>query len=196
MSGQGAASRGLGGTGFSPARDARWTGGRPPPPTALWTDDGNLLEIPLAHRDRDRVDAGIPRVDRRRRVITWEGLPETIGCGLRVEAAYGDVRGIAESRGAGAGLTLRLGRGAMRELVLIPPAHFAWLAEPSTRSRGGLSREEAIAGRLRTDDIYADAPGSGAFGGPTGKALVVPDDVRRDVSAVVAILRSAVAVAR
>ena len=80
----------------------------------------------------------------------------------------------------------------MRELVLIPPAHFALLAQPTVRKRGGISREEAIAGRLRNDDVYADAAGSGAFGGPTGKLVVVPEDVRRDVRAVVAILRSAV----
>ena len=120
----------------------------PLPAAALWTDDGTILEVPLAHRDRDRIDAGILRVDRRRRVLTWEGLPEEIGCGLRVEAPLDDVRGIAESREVG--LTLQLRSGPLRELVLIPPAHFALLAQPTVRKRGGLSREEAIAGRLRT----------------------------------------------
>ncbi len=166
----------------------------PPPAAALWTDDGTILEVPLAHRDRDRIDAGILRVDRRRRVLTWEGLPEEIGCGLRVEARLDDVRGIAESRGVG--LTLLLRSGPVRELVLIPPAHFALLAQPTVRKRGGFSREEAIAGRLKNDDVYADAAGSGAFGGPTGKVVLVPEEVRRDVRAVVAILRSAAGIER
>jgi hypothetical protein len=170
------------------------TSASPLPPAALWSDDGTILEVPLAHRDRDRIDAGILRVDRRRRVVTWEGLKEEIGCGLRVEAPFDDVRGIAESREVG--LTLLLRGGPVRELVLIPPAHFALLAQPVVRKRGGLSREEAIAGRLRNDDIYADAAGSGAFGGPTGKPVLVPEDVRRDVRAVVAILRSAAGIER
>jgi len=166
----------------------------PAPAAVLWTDDGTVLEVPLAHRDRDRIDAGVLRIDRRRRVLTWQGLPEEIGCRLRVEAPLDDVRGIAESRGAG--LTLRLRSGPARELVLIPPAHFALLAQPIVRKRGGLSREEAIAGRLKSDDLYADAAGSGAFGGPTGKVVLVPEDVRRDVYAVVAILRSAAGIER
>ena len=127
-------------------------------------------------------------------MLTWEGLKEEIGCGLRVEAPLDDVRGIAESREVG--LTLQLRSGSVRELVLIPPAHFALLAQPTVRARGGLSREEAIAGRLKNDDVYADAAGSGAFGGPTGKLVPVPEDVRRDVRAVVAILRSAAGIER
>jgi hypothetical protein len=164
----------------------------PLPAAALWTDDGTVLEVPLAHRDRDRIDAGVLRIDRRRRVLTWQGLAEEIGCGLRVEARLEDVRGIAESRGVG--LTLQLRNGPVREMVLIPPAHFELLAHPIVRKRGGLNREEAIAGRLKNDDLYADAAGSGAFGGPTGKAVLVPEDVRRDVRAVVGILRSAAGV--
>jgi hypothetical protein len=162
------------------------TSASPPP---LWTDDGTVLEVPLAHRDRDRVDAGVLRIDRRRQVLTWEGLREEIGCGLRLEVPLRDVRGVAESRGVGLTLTLR--SGPVRELVLIPPAHFALLAQPAVRERGGISREEAIAGRLKNDDIYADAAGSGAFGGPRAKVIAVPEGVRRDVRAVVATLRSA-----
>ena len=167
----------------------------PLPPAPLWTDDGTVLDVPLAHRDRDRVDAGILRVDRRRRILTWEGLPEEIGCPLRLEVPIDDVRGVAESRGVGLTLTLR--SGPVRELILIPPAHFAVLAQPTVRARGGLSREEAIAGKLRnTDENFADAAGSGAFGGPSSRAIIVPEEVRRDVRAVVAILRSAVGIER
>lgn len=167
-----------------------------PPPAPLWTDDGTTLEIPLAHGDRDRVDAGILRVDRRRRVVTWEGLREEIGCSLRLEVPFDDVRGVSESRGVGLTLTLR--EGAVRELILIPPAHFALLAQPTVRKRGGLSREEAIAGGLRTDDgeAFADVGGSGAFGGPTSKPVAVPAHVLRDVRAVVTMLRAAVGVER
>jgi hypothetical protein len=166
----------------------------PAPAAELWTDDGTILEIPLAHRDRERIDAGILRVDRRRRMLTWEGLPEAMGCALRLEARFDDVRGVAEARGVGLTLTVR--GGPVRELVLIPPDHFALLGQPTVRARGGISREEAIAGRLRNDDIYADAAGSGAFGGPASKAIDVPANVRRDVRAVVAVLRAAVGLER
>lgn len=166
----------------------------PLPAAALWTDDGTILEVPLAHRDRDRIDAGILRIDRRRRLMTWAGLPEEIGCGLRLEVPFDDVRGVAESRGVGLTLTFR--RGPVRELILIPPAHFALLAQPTIRERGGISREEAIAGQLKNDDVYADATASGAFGGPTARAVVVPEDARRDVRAVVAIVRSAAGLER
>jgi hypothetical protein len=90
----------------------------PAPP--LWTDDGSVLEIPLAHRDRDRVDAGVLRVDRRRGVLTWRGLDEEIGCRLRLEAPLADVAGVEESRGPGLTVTFR--RGTVRELTLIPAA--------------------------------------------------------------------------
>lgn len=166
----------------------------PPPPAPLWTDDGTVLEVPLAHRDRARVDAGVLRIDRRRRVMTWAGLPEAMGCALRLEVPFEDVRGVAESRGVGLTVTLR--SGTVRELVLVPPAHFALLAQPVVRARGGISREEAIAGQLRSDERYVDAAGSGAFGGPSGKTIVVPEAVRRDVREVVGALRSALAAER
>jgi hypothetical protein len=76
----------------------------PLPPAALWSDDGTILEVPLAHRDRDRIDAGILRVDRRRRVVTWEGLKDEIGCGLRVEAPLDDVRAVLAILRSAAGI--------------------------------------------------------------------------------------------
>src|SRR3954471_2071797 len=91
-----------------------------PSPDALWSDDGNVLEIPLAHRDRDRVDAGLLRIDRRKRVLTWDGAPGEIGCALRVEASLDDVA-VAEARGPG--LTLTLKTGPVPEMTFIPPAH-------------------------------------------------------------------------
>lgn len=161
----------------------------PSPDAGLWSDDGTVVEVPLAHRDRDRVDAGLLRIDRRKRVLTWEGAPGEIGCALRVEASLDDVT-IAEARGPG--LILSLKRGAVREMTLVPPAHFALLLQSAVRARGGMSREEAIAGRLRNDDVYVDASGSGAFGGPTSKSVAIPEAARRDIRAVLEILRSAV----
>jgi hypothetical protein len=159
-----------------------------PPEPALWTDDGSVLEVPLAHRERDRVDAGVLRLDRRRRVLTWQGLDEAIGCRLRLEVPLADVAGVAESRGPGLTLTLR--SGAVRELTLIPPAHFALLLQAAVRPRGGISREEAIASGLRNDDVYADATGSGAFKGPSSRTIAVPEAARRDVRAVIGVLRA------
>jgi len=163
-----------------------------PAPAPLWTDDGNLLAVPLAHRERDRIDAGVLSIDRRRRVVTWSGLAEEIGCRLRLEAGFDDVRGIETSRGAGLTLTLR--SGAVREMILAPPAHYAVLALPIVRPRGGITREEAIAGGLRTDngEGYADTPGSGAFAGPTGRTPAVSEAARRDTNAVAALLRKEV----
>jgi hypothetical protein len=160
-----------------------------PSPDALWSDDGAVLEVPLAHRDRDRVDAGLLRIDRGKRVLTWEGAPADIGCALRIEASLDDVS-IAEARGPG--LVLSLKTGAVREMTLIPPAHFALLLQSGVRARGGISREEAIAGGLRNDDVYADATGSGAFGGPTSKPIAIPEAARRDTRAVLGVLRAAV----
>ena len=159
-----------------------------PSPDALWSDDGTVLEIPLAHKDRDRVDAGLLRLDRRRRLLTWEGAPGAIGCALRVEASFDDV---AVAEALGPGFVLTLSAGPVRDMTLIPPAHFALLQGPPVRARGGISREEAIAGGLKNDDVYADATGSGAFRGPASRVVALPEAARRDTRSVLAILRSA-----
>src|SRR5437867_7351604 len=84
------------------------------------------VELALAHRETDRLDGGILTVDPRRRVVIWEGVTGDMGCHVKVEASFEDVRSVALGE-PGFALEFRKGRGP--RMVFIPRPHAQWLLQ-------------------------------------------------------------------
>jgi hypothetical protein len=98
-----------------------------PPPTSPrdWMVERNgALELALVHCEADRLDGGILTVDPRRRVVIWEGISGDLGCRLKIEASFDDVRSVAVGE-PGFGLEFRKGKG--HRMLLIPRPHAEWL---------------------------------------------------------------------
>jgi hypothetical protein len=153
------------------------------------TDEGGVLELKLAHNDKDRPDGGLLRVDRNRRLLLWEGIPGDIGCRLKVEAKFEDVEAVKV--GDEAGFTVELKKGRPRKLVLIPVPYVEWFIK-QYRVREGVGTAMAQAPvELRGPGGDKLTPsGSAASAGPSIKKVELPEgvvrDTRRAASAVLA----------
>ena len=88
-----------------------------PPPRDWMAVRNGAVELALAHRETDRLDGGILTVDPRRRVLIWEGVAGDMGCHVKVEASFDDVRSVALGE-PGFALEFRKGKG--QRMLLIP----------------------------------------------------------------------------
>ena len=142
------------------------------------TDEGGVLELKLAHNDKDRPDGGLLRLDRNKRLLLWQGIPGDIGCKLKVEAKFDDVEAVRV--GDGAGFTVELKHGKPKKLVLIPVPHAEWfLRQYSVRE--GLATTMANTESLRGPDGSKMSPSGGAASaGPSIKKVDLPEAVVRD----------------
>src|SRR2546426_3235621 len=71
-----------------------------PPPRDWIAVRNGAVELALAHRETDHLDGGVLTVDPRRRVVMWEGIGGGMGCHVKGEASFDDVRAVAPLRGA------------------------------------------------------------------------------------------------
>lgn len=151
----------------APAADPEWI-----------TDEGGVLELKLAHQDKDRPDGGLLRVDRARRLLLWEGIPGDVGCKLKVEAKFEDVEAVRLAEGAG--FSVELKKGKPKKLVLIPVPHAEWLLKQYT-VREGLATAMANTEYLRgPGGEKLTASGSSASAGPSIQKVPLPEAVARD----------------
>jgi hypothetical protein len=145
--------------------------------SADWmTDEGGVLELKLAHNDKDRPDGGLLRVDRNKRLLLWEGIPGDIGCKLRVEAKFDDV--VAVRFGDGAGFTVEL-KGKPRKLVLIPVPYAEWFLK-QYGIQEGLATAMANTEYLQGPGGKMTPSGAAASAGPSIKKVELPEAVVRD----------------
>src|SRR5438445_12682930 len=63
------------------------------------SDSAAVLEVRLAHADRDRVDGGTLRLDRTKRLVTWVGAPGDIGCKPKLESTLEAVQSVTTEDG-------------------------------------------------------------------------------------------------
>lgn len=145
-------------------------------------DDGRVLEMRLAHREADRVDGGTLRVDRARRLVTWQGAPNEVGCRRPWESSFVGVGGVKVDA---PGFVIVLRQGPVKEMRLAPLPHFAeLLGKPHI---GGVAPnvKEALKG---PDGDPVPLGGSGASTTPSvGRVPASPSmqrDTRRAVSAI------------
>ena len=147
-------------------------------PPEWMTDEGGVLELKLAHDDKGRIDGGILRLDRNRKLLLWEGIPGDIGCKANLEAKFEDVAAV--NVGDQAGFTVELKKGKPKKLVLLPVPHAEWFLRQSS-VREGMGTTMAHSGELRGPGGESMTPsGSAASGAPSVKKVELPEAVVRD----------------
>jgi hypothetical protein len=166
-----------------------------PPPLAAedadWlVDDGNVLELMLAHRDSPRPDGGTLRIDRRKHLVLWEGIARETGCKLKLEASFQDVKSVdIDERQAG--FVLQLRKGKPKELVLIPVQHVsAFNIQPGLKAGGFQTSLGSTPLRGPGGDSMR-ASGSAGGAAPSAKKLELPEAVVADTQRAVTAIRRA-----
>jgi len=161
-----------------------------PPPRDWMAVRNGAVELALAHRETDRLDGGILTVDPRRRVLIWEGVAGDMGCQVKVEASFDDVRTVAIGE-PGFALEFRKGKGS--RMLLIPRPHAQWLLK-QRKVRGS-----DLAQVMRTNEGALMGPdgdamplgGSAASTAMSVEHLNLPSEVTADTRAAVDAIRDA-----
>ncbi|HEV8254787.1 MAG TPA: Ig-like domain-containing protein [Vicinamibacteria bacterium] len=160
----------------------------PAVPSGDWlTEESGLLELKLAHQERDRPDGGILRIDGLRRLVLWEGIPGDLGCRQRIEAPFETVKSVRAARTAG--FTLELHDG--RKLTFLPLPHAAWFAKQTQVNQGDFARVAREADLTGPDGRSLPLSGSAASTAPRVERIRLPDDVAFDVRRAVTAVREA-----
>ena len=146
----------------------------------------------LAHREDGRVDGGTLKVDRRKRLVTWTGAPNEIGCKRSFEAAFSDVKYVEEERTL-PGLRLELREGKPKSWTLMPLPHFAALLQSPAVTDGGLQRRAEDANLQGPDGAPLRVGGEAGGAGPVVRKVPLEPEVERDIRRAVATLRDALA---
>ena len=167
-----------------------------PPPSDLpleWLkDEEGVVEMLLAHRDEERVDGGTLRLDRRRKLLTWAGAPNEIGCKRRFEVAFSDVRKVEQDR-VEAGFTLELAAGKPKTWTLMPLPHVEFLMKGPAVHEGDLQHKTSSLGLVGPDGAPLRMGGRAGGVGPDVRKAAVPEEVERDVERAIKVLRDALA---
>lgn len=160
-----------------------------PPPRDWMAVRNGAVELALAHRDTDRLDGGILTVDPRRRVVIWEGIDGDLGCRVKVEASFDDVRSVAAGE---PGFALDFRKGKAPRMLFIPRPHAQWLMhERRVRDNTQLS-QAARDGLMAGPDGEAVAlTGSAGSTAPAIEHLNLPPAVTADTRAAVEAIRDA-----
>lgn len=146
--------------------------------TAEWmSEDDGVLELKLAHEEKARPDGGVLRVDSRRRLVEWHGIPGEVGCKMKVEVSFDDVKGVSVSDQAGFVLELRTGKN--KKLTFLPVPHAWWFVQQWTAEGGNLGHN-LPEGTLRTQDGEMGAAGASAGAAPRPKHRDTPPQVAAD----------------
>ncbi len=143
------------------------------------TDDGNVLELKLAHLDKNGPDGGILRIDRGKKVVSWDGIPGEIGCKLKVEATFDDVKSVSLDDYQ-AGFVVELKKGKTKKLVLIPVPHAMALMTRADVKEVGLQTSMANAGLRDSAGDGIRTGGSVGGAGPAAKKVELPKEVVAD----------------
>jgi hypothetical protein len=155
--------------------------GPPPPPSPRdWLNLRNgVLELALAHEESQGPDGGILTVDPNRRLVLWEGIPGEVGCKLRVEARFEDVKAVHAQEGAG--FVLEFAKGVGKKLVLLPRPHAPWFLKQYRAPELGLA---PVVGERQGPDGEGMRVGGVAGGaGPRLRRVELPTRVRADTRA-------------
>ena len=148
-------------------------------------DDGRVVVLLLAHRDVGKVDGGTLRVDRERRVVTWEGAPNEIGCRRPWQASFDDVEDVKAEE---PGFLIALRKASEKEARLVPLPHFSALVGQGRAVSVSPGVKESLKG---PDGDYAPLSGTGGSTAPVLQRRTLPPQVQQDSGrAVEAILRA------
>jgi len=159
-----------------------------PPPRDWMAVRNGAVELALAHRETDHLDGGVLTVDPRRRVVIWEGIAGDMGCPVKVEVSFDDVRSVALGE-PGFALEFRKGKG--QRMLLIPRPHAQWLLE-ERKVRSSQMAQAGRDGMLNGPDGDAlPLTGAAASTAPIVEHLNLPSAVTADTRAAVNAIRDA-----
>jgi hypothetical protein len=159
-----------------------------PPPRDWMAVRNGAVELALAHRETDRLDGGILTIDPRRRLVIWEGVDGDLGCRVKVEASFDDVRSVAIGE-PGFALEFRKGKG--ERMLLIPRPHAQWLLQ-ERKVRNSQMAQAGRDGLLNGPDGDAlPLTGAAASTAPIVEHLNLPSAVTADTRAAVNAIRDA-----
>jgi hypothetical protein len=144
------------------------------------TDESGVLELKLAHLDKNGPDGGILKLDRTKRTVLWQGAGgDDIACKVKVEISFDDVKDV--STASGPGFILDLKKGKPKRLTLIPVFHVRWLIDGYKTTFVGSQQGLKDSGVMRgPDGVGTGMNGDAASAGPTLKAVQLPKDVVAD----------------
>ena len=161
-----------------------------PPPRDWMAVRNGAVELALAHRETDHLDGGVLTLDPRRRVVIWEGIPGDMGCRVKVEVSFDDVRSVALGE-PGFALEFRKGKG--QRMLLIPRPHAQWLLEERKVRTSQISQlvRDNGAVMMGPDGDAVPVTGSAASTAPIVEHLNLPSAVTADTRAAVNAIRDA-----
>ena len=159
-----------------------------PPPRDWIAVRNGAVQLALAHREPDRLDGGVLTVDPRSRVVMWEGIAGEMGCPIKVEVTFENVRSVSLGE---PGFVLQFRQGKGPRMLLIPRPHAQWLRE-ERKVRSSQVTQAGRDGLLTGPDGEAmPLTGSAASTMPLVEHLNLPSSVTADTRAAVAAIRDA-----
>jgi Big-like domain-containing protein len=159
-----------------------------PPPRDWIAVRNGAVQLALAHREPDHLDGGVLTVDPRSRVVMWEGIAGEMGCPIKVEATFENVRSVSLGE---PGFVLQFRQGKGPRMLLIPRPHAQWLRE-ERKVRSSQVTQAGRDGLLSGPDGEAmPLTGSAASTMPLVEHLNLPSSVTADTRAAVAAIRDA-----
>lgn len=156
---------------------------------AEWmADEAGVLDIKVALAEKGGACGAALILDRTKKTLLLEGAPGEIGCKLKVEESFTDVKSV--KTGDGAGFLVELKKGKQKKLLMIPVVHVQWLlSQPMV---GGSFGQAVQSSNLTGPDGEPIRVGGAAGGvGPTVKKVELPKDVVADTEKAVQAVRQA-----
>jgi hypothetical protein len=145
------------------------------PPVEWLTDTDGVIEMLLAHR---------------KKLLTWTGAPNEIGCKRHFEVAFSDVKRVEADR-VEAGFILELQAGKPRSWVLTPLPHVEHLLKGPAVHEGDLQHKANSLGLVDRDGAPLRMGGRAGGVGPDVRKREVPEQVQRDMDRAIRTLRDA-----
>jgi hypothetical protein len=156
--------------------------------TDWMTDEGGVLDIKVALADKGAACGGALMIDRNKKMLVFEGAPGEIGCKLKLEEPFAEVKSV--KTGDGAGFLLELKKGKQKKLLMIPVVHVQWLiAQPMVG--GGFGQAAQSANLVGPDGEPMRVGGAAGGVGPSVKKVEIPKEVAADTEKVARTIREA-----
>jgi hypothetical protein len=156
---------------------------------AEWmTDDAGVLDIKVALADKGAACGAALIADRNKKTLVFEGAPGEIGCKLKFEEPFAEVKSV--KTGDGAGFLLELKKGKQKKLLMIPVVHVQWLLTQPMEG-GNFSQAAQSAGLTGPDGDPIRVGGAAGGVGPSVKKVELPKDVVADTEKAARLIREA-----
>lgn len=157
--------------------------------TDWMTDEGGVVDIKVALADKGAACGGALMIDRNKKMLVFEGAPGEIGCKLKLEEPFAEIKSV--KTGDGAGFLLELKKGKQKKLLMIPVVHVQWLLAQPMAAGGGLGQSMESSGMRGPDGEPIRVGGAAGGVGPSVKKVEIPKNVAADTEKAARTIREA-----